>query len=110
MKSTHIVTKKIATWLEVFIYASGSLRDDSQVESESPNIHTDQAHGCPRQVGPAIRRFTDLTAGPTDLICGPGDLLEDSFRQPYPTRLGNLACKTRHKMSAALPDSPKITG
>jgi hypothetical protein len=33
-----------------------------------------------------IRRLTDVTMGPTDLICGPADLPEESSRRPYPIR------------------------
>jgi hypothetical protein len=38
---------------------------------------TDQAHGRPRQVGPAYQKKSDLTVvGPTDLVGGPHDLLK----------------------------------
>jgi hypothetical protein len=64
-----------------------------------PWVPTDQAHGCPRQVGPAYQKTRRPLSGPNQPSWWPTRPLEnlpkDSIR-PYPERLEDLACKTRH--------------
>jgi hypothetical protein len=43
-----------------------------------------------------IRRPADLTVGPTDLICGPEDLPEDSSGWPY--LIQDLECTSRCRL------------
>jgi hypothetical protein len=63
-----------------------------------PWVPTDQAHGRPRQVGPAHQKTRHLLVGPTDLVGGPHDLLKTFQKIPRTTlsrREDSLACKTR---------------
>jgi hypothetical protein len=44
-----------------------------------------QAHGRPRQVGPAYQKTRRLLVGPTSLVSSPHDLLKTFYKIPQTT-------------------------